>query len=138
MPAENQPSKEPEAVDPLSSMIDKLKDTKDLLKSATNDDQVEVEETSNTSDLSQEKQMIMDFIPGLVVEFDKEIPFKILHERTLLDYPTIKEAILQLLMEKKLTGFLNDSATTDDLTDDILIIRDQRFVDVMEPSYRVG
>lgn len=131
-------SEDNEKSDILKSMtgIDRsIEESKEILKFTKIEDKGS---EPDIQDLDQEKQMIIDFIPNLSIEFKNEIPFQAFKDATLLDFTTIKDALLELIMEKKITGFINDSSTADDLSDDILILRDQRFVDRMEPSYRVG
>ncbi|MHA2250984.1 MAG: hypothetical protein ACXAD7_11515 [Candidatus Kariarchaeaceae archaeon] len=122
-----------ELVKSMTGKITDLESSKEILKSTADAPIVE----SEAVDLSQEKEMILNFIPTLAMELNNEITFQVLHEKTMLDFTTIKDALTQLIIEKKVTGFINDSGTAEDLTDDILIIRDIRFVDHMEPKYEI-
>ena len=106
----------------------------------------EIHETNVKKELSPEEQQqvakMLENLQSLIFELKDEcesnIPFSILHEKTGLDYPIIKTCILQLIMSNNILGFINDNGTSEDLSDDILIIRDKRFIDEMEPDYRTG
>jgi len=86
--------------------------------------------------LNELKDTVMEAINKLKEEGNK-IPFAKLHELTQLDYALISDIILALIMEKRLLGFINDFGT-DAYDDDILILRDKRLVDDLEPEYETG
>ncbi|MHA2503601.1 MAG: hypothetical protein ACXAE3_12110 [Candidatus Kariarchaeaceae archaeon] len=83
------------------------------------------------------KSKFAELIPGLATTYENEIPFSAIKEETNHPYQVISEVILSLILEKRITGFINDGGT-EELDDDILIIRNSRLVDEMEPKYETG
>jgi hypothetical protein len=128
-------SEEHEKGNIVESMVGKLNDAKDVMKltSEARKDLEPLDEDETTKVMGKTK-----VIYEAIQKYRSEIPFKLIHEATGLDYEMIKQCVLELILAKKVTGFINDSSTADDLTDDILIIRDERFVDVMDPGYETG
>ncbi|MHA2029838.1 MAG: hypothetical protein ACW99Q_10635 [Candidatus Kariarchaeaceae archaeon] len=128
-------SEEHEKGNIVESMVGKLNDAKDVMKltSEARKDLEPLDEDETTKVMGKTK-----VIYEAIQKYRSEIPFTLIHEATGLDYEMIKQCVLELILAKKVTGFINDSSTADDLTDDILIIRDERFVDVMDPGYETG
>jgi hypothetical protein len=128
-------SEENEKGNIVESMVGKLNDAKDVMKltSEARKDLEPLDEDETTKIMGKTK-----VIYEAIQKYRSEIPFTLIHEATGLDYAMIKQCVLELIIAKKVTGFINDSSTAEDLTDDILIIRDERFVDVMDPGYETG
>lgn len=83
------------------------------------------------------KDQFNDIIPGLAKKYDNSIPFSALKEETNRPYQLISDVVLALIMEKRITGFINDGGT-EALDDDVLIIRESRFMDTLVKDYKTG
>ena len=115
-------------------MVDK--DIKDIMKMGINKGESTMDSQVHAK-IEEIKIELLKIIPDLAREHSNEIPFKILNKKTKYDYQVISDIILNLIMEKKLIGFINDSGT-EDLSDDILIIKEKRFLDSLEVEYTTG
>jgi len=109
---------------------------KDLLKSLKDKDRPE-EKKIDQEKLKQVKEKIKSILPELKTEFKNEIPFSAIHERTQIPFELIQVIVLDLLMNKDILGFINDKSTSE-LSDDILMIREKRIIDSIEPEFRTG
>ncbi|MDH5403821.1 MAG: hypothetical protein OEZ01_18480 [Candidatus Heimdallarchaeota archaeon] len=89
------------------------------------------------AEIGRIKTKMLEIIPELAKECDNSIPFTKIKEITGFDYKIISETLFNLIMEKQILGFIND-AGTDDLSDDIFIVRSQRIIDTLEPEYETG
>jgi len=87
--------------------------------------------------LQEVEEKLLGIINDLAEEYSNNIPFTVLKEKSEYDYQVISDVLLHLIMQKKLLGFINDGGT-ESLDDDILIIRDSRFVDTLEMDYETG
>ncbi|MCH8907410.1 MAG: hypothetical protein IH840_10005 [Candidatus Heimdallarchaeota archaeon] len=112
------------------SMVDSIKKSTEVLDSGKS-------ESDADQSLRERNDIILNLIYELKVELNNEIPLIKLHEKSGYDLSDIQESLMQLLMEKKFLGFINDQSTPD-LSDDILIVREKRILDELEPEYRVG
>ncbi|MHA2170503.1 MAG: hypothetical protein ACXAB7_11475 [Candidatus Kariarchaeaceae archaeon] len=119
----------------VESMVGKFNDSKNIMKltSEARSDSEPLNEDETTKIMGNTK-----VVYEAIQKYRSEIPFVAIHEATGIDYDMIKQCVLELILAKKVTGFINDSSTADDLTDDILIFRDERFIDVMDPGYETG
>lgn len=71
---------------------------------------------------------ILEFIEDNRAEFKDQIPFSAIAKELDMDFETINDCLLHLIMKKELIGFIND-LETEDKSDDILILRDQHLID---------
>ncbi len=70
-------------------------------------------------------------ILSLKNELGNEIEFTKLSDKINMDFEKITSGILKLITEKKIVGIINDKETADK-SDDILILRDERYLDKFE------
>lgn len=111
-------------------MVDSIKKSTEVLDSGKS-------ESDADQSLRKRNDIILNLIYELKVELNNEIPLIKIHEKSGYDLSDIQQSLMQLLMEKKFLGFINDQSTPD-LSDDILIVREKRILDELEPEYRVG
>ncbi|RMG30149.1 MAG: hypothetical protein D6732_16625 [Methanobacteriota archaeon] len=71
---------------------------------------------------------ILEYIEDNRERFRDQIPFSVIAEELEMDFETINECLLHLIMKREIIGFIND-LETEDKSDDILILRDQHLID---------
>ncbi len=102
---------------------DKDDDIKSVISGKLKDSYKEI-----TPEMSQQLEILLAEIKKL----DKyEISFLELHELTNYDYKLLNDLIFYGIIQKKIIGFV-DSKDTPDLSDDILILREKRYLDTNE------
>ena len=99
-------------------------------------------ESNSSKEVEKEKILdasntLMELLPELLAKYGNEVPYTTLHEETGFDFELIQVAVMHLIMTQSILGFINDRSTSD-LSDDILIIREKRIMDEIEPEYRTG
>ncbi len=71
---------------------------------------------------------IIEYIEDNRERFKNQIPFSVMAEDLDMDYETLNDCLLHLILKRELIGFINDQET-EDKSDDILILRDQHLID---------
>ncbi|OLS23947.1 MAG: hypothetical protein HeimC2_24620 [Candidatus Heimdallarchaeota archaeon LC_2] len=109
---------------------------KDIIKS------VKDTEVASQKELDKEKIMeasdkLLQLLPELSAKYGNEVPYTTIKEETGYSFEMIQVAVMHLIMTQSILGFINDQSTSD-LSDDILIIREKRILDEIEPEYRTG
>ena len=107
---------------------------KEIIRGSSGKEELRPEVQAKIKELKRE---LLDSINSLKGKYDNNIPFSAIYEQTNIEYDLISDIILALIMEKELLGFINDGGT-EQLDDDILILREKRMVDELEPEYETG
>jgi hypothetical protein len=86
---------------------------------------------SPQSELSEKNVVrVLSFVNEQVNQNLSEISLLSIQNATNLKLEEISRILLYLIANKRVTGFINDK-TTDDIADDVLIIRKQRIIDTL-------
>lgn len=109
---------------------------KDIIKSVK-DTEVNSQKEEDKEKILLASDKLMELLPELSAKYGNEIPYTTIHEETGFSFELIQIAVMHLIMTQSILGFINDKSTSD-LSDDILIIRDKRILDELEPGYRTG
>ena len=87
----------------VESMVSKLNDSKKIIK-LTSEAQSDLEPLNEdeTMKLMGKTKVIYEAIQ----KYRSEIPFVAIHEASGIDYEVIKKGVLELILAKKVTGFI--------------------------------